>query len=129
MTRKMTIITLLASALALSATMSGVVRAQTAEVSAAKAAGLVGEQADGYLGFKGVPGGELKAAVDTINIKRRDAYTQTAAARGVTVKEAAAAVGCQTLASRVSDGQIYRLPDGVWRVKAGPVPLPAYCAQ
>lgn len=129
MTRKTTIITLLASALVLSATMSSVVHAQSADISAAKSAGTVGEQADGYLGFKGAPSGELKSAVDAINIKRRAAYTQTAAARGVTVKEAAAAVGCQTLASRVSDGQIYQLPDGAWRVKSGPIVLPAYCAQ
>ncbi len=131
MTRKTQIIATFATALLVSAVMSGSVHAQAASaVSAAKAAGVVGEQADGYLGFKGAASGALKSEVDGINIKRRAAYTQTATTRGVTVKEAAAAVGCQTLASRVTDGQIYALPDGVWHVKgAGPIALPAYCAQ
>jgi uncharacterized protein YdbL (DUF1318 family) len=127
MTRRTQIITVLAAALVVSATMSGIAHAQT--VSAAKAAGVVGEQADGYLGFKGSPSGELKSEVDSINIKRRAAYSQTATARGVTVQEAAAAVGCQTLASRVSDGQVYALPDGQWHTKSGPITLPSYCGQ
>ncbi len=131
MTRKAQIITTLASALAVSAVMSGVVHAQAASiVSAAKAAGTVGEQADGYLGIKGAASGALKSEVESINIKRRAAYTQTATTRGVTVKEAAAAVGCQTLANRVSQGQIYQLTDGVWHVKgAEAIALPSYCAQ
>ena len=128
MTRKTQIITVLAAALVVSAAMSGIAHAQV--VSAAKAAGTVGEQADGYLGFKGAASGALKSELDSINIKRRAAYTQTATARGVTVKEAAAAVGCQTLASHVSQGQIYALADGAWQVKgAGPIELPSYCAQ
>ncbi len=130
MTRKTTIITLLATALVLSATMASVVHAQSAaDISAAKAAGQVGEQADGYLGFKGAGAGPLKSAVESLNIQRRAAYTQKAAARGVTVREQAAAVGCETLAHRVSEGQIYQLPDGVWRVKSGAIALPAYCPQ
>ncbi len=131
MTRKTQIITLMASALLVSAMLSSVVHAQSASgVSAAKAAGIVGEQADGYLGFKGAPTAAVKSEVDAINIKRRAAYTSTAAARGVTVKEAAAAVGCQTLASRVTEGQAYALTDGAWHLKtAAPITLPAYCAQ
>jgi uncharacterized protein YdbL (DUF1318 family) len=128
MTRKTQIITVLATALVVSVAMSGLAHAQS--VSAAKAAGEVGEQADGYLGLKGGASATLKSEVDAINIKRRAAYTQTATARGVTVKEAAAAVGCQTLASRVGQGQIYALNDGAWQVKgAGPITLPSYCAQ
>ena len=130
MTQKTKIIAVMATALVLSMAMSGLVHAQAAPaVSAAKAAGTVGEQADGYLGFKGAPAAGVRAAVDSLNIQRRAAYTNTANARGVTVKEAAAAVGCQTLESRVSDGQIYMLPDGVWRVKSGAIALPSYCAQ
>ena len=98
-------------------------------VSAALSEGTVGEQADGYLGLRGQASGALRAEVDAINIKRRAAYTSLAAQRGVTVKDVAATVGCETLASRVAAGRAYQLPDGVWRVKSGPITLPAYCAS
>ena len=98
-------------------------------VASALAEGSVGEQADGYLGIKGSASGDLRAEVDAINIKRRAAYTQRAAMKGATVKEVAAAVGCETLATRVASGRAYLLPDGVWRVKgADPISLPAYCS-
>lgn len=98
-------------------------------VSTALADGTVGEQADGYLGIRGSVSAEVRAEVDALNIKRRAAYTQRAAQKGATVKEVAAAVGCETLASRVPAGRAYLLPDGVWRVKgAAPISLPAYCA-
>jgi uncharacterized protein YdbL (DUF1318 family) len=41
-------------------------------VEQALAAGTIGEQWDGYLGFVSTPSGDLKAAVDAINIKRRE---------------------------------------------------------
>ena len=98
-------------------------------VSAALADGTVGEQADGYLGIRGSVSADVRAEVDALNIKRRAAYTQRAAQKGATVKEVAAAVGCETLASRVPTGRAYLLPDGVWRGKgAAPISLPAYCA-
>ena len=103
--------------------------AQDAVVSAAKAAGTVGEQSDGYLGINGSVSSEVRAAVDALNIKRRAAYTELAAKRGVTVQDMAAVTGCQTLASRVSQGQIYRIGSGQWVTKgAGPIALPDYCA-
>ena len=101
---------------------------QSGEVQAAINAGSVGEQADGYLGVKGSVSADVRAAVDAINIKRRAAYTDLAAKRGVTVQDVAASVGCTTLKNRVADGQAYRLPDGVWRTKSGAIDLPAYCA-
>ena len=109
---------------------SGIAVAQSAGiVSEALAEGRVGEQADGYLGIRGSVSEALRAEVDAINIKRRAAYTQRAAQKGATVKEVAAAVGCETLATRVPAGRAYMLPDGVWRVKGqAPISLPAYCA-
>ena len=109
---------------------AGLAIAQSAGlVSEALADGSVGEQADGYLGIRGSASSELRAEVDAINIKRRAAYTQRAAQKGATVKEVAAAVGCETLATRVANGRAYLLPDGVWRVKgATPISLPTYCA-
>ncbi len=113
------------------AAAAGIAIAQSGSlVSAALADGSVGEQADGYLGFKGTPSGGLRAEVDAINIKRRAAYTQLAAQRGVTVKDVAATVGCETLQGRVAQGRAYLLTDGVWRVKGTtPIALPAYCAS
>ena len=109
---------------------SGVALAQSAGLSAALASGKVGEQADGYLGFPEEPAAALRDEVDALNIKRRAAYTQLAAQRGVTVKDVAASVGCETLKGRVQQGRLYRLPDGVWRVKgAVPIALPAYCGN
>lgn len=108
---------------------TGPAMAQDAVISAAKAAGTVGEQADGYLGTKGSVSADVRAAVDALNIKRRAAYTELAAKRSVTVQDMAAVTGCQTLASRVSQGQIYRIGAGDWQTKgAGPIALPDYCA-
>ena len=115
---------------ALIAGIAGIALAQVAPtlVSAALAEGTVGEQADGYMGFKGAPSAALRAEVDAINIKRRAAFTSLAAQRGVTVKDVAATVGYETLEKRVASGRAYMLPDGVWRVKgAEPIKLPAYC--
>ncbi|MBO9575453.1 MAG: YdbL family protein [Sphingobium sp.] len=103
--------------------------AQDNVISAAKAAGTVGEQADGYLGIKGTVGADVRAAVDALNIKRRAAYTDLAAKKNVTVQVMAATTGCQTLATRVQAGQIYRIGTGDWQVKGGgAIALPDYCA-
>ncbi|OYW85901.1 MAG: hypothetical protein B7Z20_08265 [Sphingobium sp. 32-64-5] len=103
--------------------------AQSGAVTSAMAAGTVGEQADGYLGINGSVAADVRAEVESINIKRRAAYTDLAAKRGVTVADMAAATGCQTLASRVKQGQVYRLGAGAWQTKgAAPIALPGYCA-
>ena len=104
--------------------------AQDNLVSAAKASGQVGEQADGYIGIKGTVDEATRRAVDALNIKRRAAYTQLAAKKNVTVQVMAATTGCQTLATRVQQGQIYRIGNGDWQVKgAGPIALPDYCGK
>jgi uncharacterized protein len=130
MTRNLKLLSALGAGLVLVAGAATVVYAQAASlVSAAMADGSVGEQADGYLGFRTTPSSALRAEVDAINIKRREAYTKLAAQRGVTVKDVAATVGCETLTGRVAQGRAYLLPDGVWRVKAAaPITLPGYCA-
>lgn len=132
MTRTRTLLglALIAGAAALAAgALSAPARAQGGAVAAAMAQGTVGEQSDGYLGINGSVSADVRAAVEAINIKRRAAYTDLAAKRGVTVADMAAATGCQTLATRVKQGQAYRIGGGPWQVKgAGAVNLPAYCA-
>lgn len=132
MTRTRTLLglALIASAAVLAAGVLGSpARAQGGAVATAIAEGTVGEQSDGYLGINGSVSADVQAAVEAINIKRRAAYTDLAAKRGVTVADAAAATGCQTLASRVKQGQAYRIAGGPWQIKnAGAINLPAYCA-
>lgn len=124
MTRKL----MFAAALLGGLAMAGAAQAQSA-AAAAIAAGTVGEQADGYLGIAGTVSADVRADVESINIKRRAAYTDLAGKRGVTVQDVAAATGCQTLSSRVRQGQAYRIGAGGWQTKgAGPIALPAYCA-
>ena len=94
-----------------------------------RASGLVGEQADGYLGLVGSASADVRARVDSINIQRRAYYTDLASRRGATIEEVAASTACQLFRTKVLPGQYYRLPDGVWRRRNGeePVPLPSHC--
>jgi uncharacterized protein YdbL (DUF1318 family) len=121
-------------AIAIGLMTGGVAMAQAGEdavVAAARAAGIVGEQADGYLGFAKAPSPDVKAAVDATNIKRRAIYTEIAAKPGsvATVQEVAAARGCEQLANRVGPGQPYRLSaSGAWQTRgSGPISLPSVC--
>lgn len=128
MTTKTKIIAGIGLALMLAGGAATVARAQGSAVSAALAEGNVGEQADGYLGFRGNVSAAVKAAVDDINIQRRAAYTDLAAKRGVSVSDMAAATGCRTLATKVGPGRAYFV-NGSWGVREGgaPVPTPSYC--
>lgn len=129
MTRKKTL-SILGITAAVTLGVAGYAWAQATDpaLSAAIAAGQVGEQADGYLGIAKPVGGDVRAAVEALNIKRRAAYTDQASKHGVALREWAATIGCQTLRSRVGNGNAYLLPDGVWRVKdATPIALPSNC--
>ena len=102
---------------------------QADEAGELRATGLVGEQADGYMGLVGSAPAGVRSRMDAVNIQRRAFYTERAAARGATIEEFAASTACEIFARRIGPGQYYRLPDGVWRRRNGnePVPLPAHC--
>lgn len=88
-----------------------------AAVDAAKVAGTVGEQADGYLGFvKGSADGATTAAVTSINAARADVYAQTAAKSGVTRDAAGQATGAQLIA-KLPAGEFYKPLGGAWTKK------------
>jgi uncharacterized protein YdbL (DUF1318 family) len=88
-----------------------------AAVDAAKAAGTVGEQGDGYLGYvKGSADGATTAAVTAINAARADVYAQTAAKSGVSRDAAGQATGAQLLA-KVPAGQFFKPLGGAWTKK------------
>lgn len=132
MTRRTKLI--LAAGIGLAAVVGGAgaayAMAAQADTSAElRATGLVGEQADGYLGVVGNATPALRARVNAVNIKRRAFYTELAGRRSAKIEEVAAATACEMFATRVMPGQYYRLPDGIWRRREGnaPVPRPTYC--
>src|SRR5207253_9148875 len=67
-------------------------------VDAAKAAGKVGEQGDGYLGILADADSALRAAVAEINAGRKQVYADTAAKTGVTLEAAGEATARQLIA-------------------------------
>jgi uncharacterized protein YdbL (DUF1318 family) len=86
-------------------------------VDAAKAAGTVGEQADGYLGFvSGSADAGVTAAVNEINAGRAEVYAQTAAKSGTTRDAAGQATGA-TLIGKVPGGQYFKPLGGGWAKK------------
>jgi len=90
--------------------------ADKAAVDAAKAAGTVGEQADGYLGIVSSADGTVTAAVNEINAGRRAVYTQTATKSGVSPDAAGQATGAQ-LIGKVPAGQFFKPLGGAWTKK------------
>jgi hypothetical protein len=102
-----------------------------AALAQARAGGLIGEQADGYLGF--VPGAnisaDLRGRVEQNNIQRRALYTRRAAERNVSVNEMAAAVACEVFSRRIAVGERYRNEGGQWRQRtaSAPVQMPSFC--
>ena len=99
--------------LAFSAPAFADLAADKATVDAAKAAGTVGEQADGYLGVVSGANGAVTAAVNSINAGRRDVYTQTASKSGVSPDAAGQATGAQLIA-KVPPGQYFKPLGGGW---------------
>ncbi len=90
--------------------------------AAARAAGEVGEQPDGYLGIVGAATAELRGIVNNINIQRKAAYTQKAAASGATVEQMAFTSGCNLIAQTAS-GEKYRDPSGTWHTRGAGAPI------
>lgn len=131
MTRNAKITALIAAGLTLAGAATYAVAQSASLITVALSEGQVGEQADGYLGIRGPSTSALRAEVDALNIKRRAAYTNLAEQRGVTIKDVAAATGCETLAKLVPVGRAYLMPDGVWRVRkeGETISLPGYCVS
>lgn len=90
--------------------------------AAARAAGQVGEQPDGYIGMVGAAPAELRALVSNINIQRKAKYTGSAQASGATVEQMAFTSGCN-LIEQTQQGEKYRAPDGVWKTRTTAAPI------
>jgi hypothetical protein len=86
-----------------------------AAVDQAKAQGIVGEQADGFLGFvKPASDPALKAAVQDINDGRRALYAQAAAKNGVSVEAAGASAFNTVVQAKLKPGDYYKPAGGGW---------------
>ena len=89
--------------------------------AAARGAGQVGEQPDGYLGVVGGGAASLRSLVNAINIQRKAAYTAKAQASGATVEQMAFTTGCNLIV-QTAPGEKYRTPDGAWKTRAAGAP-------
>jgi uncharacterized protein YdbL (DUF1318 family) len=89
-----------------------------ATVDAAKSAGIVGEQADGFLGFvTAAADPAIKAAVAEINEGRADIYRQAAVKNGVTPAAAGAAAFEAVVKAKLRPGDYYKPAGGGWMRK------------
>lgn len=88
---------------------------QKALIDAAKAQGVVGEQASGELGFR-VQSSDaaLTQAVQVTNAARRQAYARTAQAAGTSAEVAGARAFETIVLPRISSGEWYRNAQGQW---------------
>jgi len=88
--------------------------------AAARAAGQVGEQPDGYLGIVGAATPALRALVNDINIKRKAAYARQAG-NGATIEQFAFVSGCN-LVLQTQPGERYQTPTGSWATRSAGAP-------
>ncbi|MFA5964261.1 MAG: YdbL family protein [Sphingomonas sp.] len=88
--------------------------------AAARAAGQVGEQPDGYLGVVGEGTPAIRALVNSINIQRKSVYTKGAAASS-TIEQFAFVSGCNLIAKTVP-GEKYKTPGGEWKTRTSAPP-------
>ena len=112
---------MLAGAVTLAGLSTAALAQRDPAYAAARAAGQVGEQPDGYLGVVGGGSAELRALVSNINIQRKAAYTQKAQASGATVEQLAFTSGCNLIA-QTQPGEKYKAPDGSWQTRGAGAP-------
>ena len=91
--------------------------AAKAAVEAAKAAGIVGEQADGFLGFVKPGDSALQAAVAEINAGRAQLYREAAAKNGVSAAAAGASAYTNVVQARLKPGEYFKPAGGGWTRK------------
>ena len=86
-----------------------------ARVDSAKAAGIVGEQGDGFLGFvTGSADPAIKAAVNEINAGRAQVYREAAAKNGVSPEAAGASAFNTVIKAKLKPGEFYKPNGGGW---------------
>jgi uncharacterized protein YdbL (DUF1318 family) len=89
-----------------------------AKVDAAKAAGIVGEQGDGFLGFvTGSADPAVQAAVAEINAGRAQLYREAGAKNGVSPDAAGASAFKSVIQAKLRPGDFYKPVGGGWTKK------------
>lgn len=88
---------------------------------AARDNGNVGEKTDGYLGIVGNQSPAIQAMVSKNKALRRQVYTRTAKAQGISVERAAFFGGCKNI-QRTAPGEKYQAPDGSWKTRGSGSP-------
>ena len=93
------------------------VAANESPLTQPKADGLIGEQADGYIGLvsQNVPA-DIKKLVAEVNAQRKAGYQKIAAKQGTSLAEVEK-VGGNTAIQKTLPGNYVRDADGVWRKK------------
>lgn len=86
--------------------------AWSADLKQAKAAGLIGEQPDGYLGIIS-SSADINALVSDINQKRRAAYQGVAKGNGTSLKAVEVMAGQKTI-NKTPSGQYVKSASGQW---------------
>lgn len=82
-----------------------------------KADGLIGEQADGYIGLVKIDApADIRQLVKEVNAKRKAGYEKIAATQGVPLSEVEK-VGAKTAFEKTLKGNYIRDTNGVWRKK------------
>ena len=118
---KPTVLAMIAVAVTSAVAVPSAMAQRNPAYEAARAAGQVGEQPDGYLGYASTPTPAVRAIVDDINIKRKAAYT-SGAPQGSTVEQFAFVTGCNLIA-KTKPGEKYKAPDGSWKTRDGGAPV------
>lgn len=95
--------------------LSLAVPALALDLDGARAQGLLGEQANGYVGIVASPTAELEKLAADVNAKRKAHYAEIAARNGTAV-EAVAALAGKKLVEGAPSGQFVRA-NGGWTKK------------
>ncbi|MBI1188211.1 MAG: DUF1318 domain-containing protein [Alphaproteobacteria bacterium] len=112
------------------AALAGVAIAQSGPdpvLADARATGIVGEQADGYVGVVDAAraNADIQARVQSLNTRRRAAFTRRAQDNPpATVDEMAIAFACEVYATQLESGWYYEDASGAWRQRGASAPPP-----
>ncbi len=90
--------------------------AWSADLHAAKQAGLIGEKPDGYLGLVRSAPADVQQLVARINQKRRAHYQKIAARNGTTLRQVELLAGKKAI-QKTPSGYFIQTPSGQWKRK------------
>ncbi len=87
-----------------------------ADLTSAKNAGLIGEQANGYIGFVVSVPGDVRALVKSVNAKRKARYKEIAKSKKISLSDVARIGGAKAI-ERTKSGNYIKSAGGSWDKK------------